>query len=205
MKKFFSDFKKFITRGNIVDMAIGVIIATAFTAIVTALTNKILMPIINWFLLVVTGGKSLDAIYTYLKWVPLKDTEGNPTTEVDLVNSIYIDWGAFITAIINFLLIAVVLFCILKVMMSSQGYVQARKSEVPTKEEKEQLKEQGVNMKNRKEVVKATKELREKNKVVVEPKPTTDELLAQILEEMKKQNEPKSKTKAEKKEEEKSE
>ena len=205
MKKFFSDFKKFITRGNIVDMAIGVIIATAFTAIVTALTNKILMPIINWFLLVVTGGKSLDAIYTYLKWVPLKDTEGNPTTEVDLANSIYIDWGAFITAIINFLLIAVVLFCILKVMMSSQGYVQARKSEVPTKEEKEQLKEQGVNMKNRKEVVKATKELREKNKVVVEPKPTTDELLAQILEEMKKQNEPKSKTKAEKKEEEKSE
>jgi len=199
MKKFFSDFKKFITRGNIVDMAIGVIIATAFTAIVTALTNKILMPIINWFLLVVTGGKSLDAIYTYLKWVPLKDAEGNPTGEVDLVNSIYIDWGAFITAIINFLLIAIVLFCILKVMMSSQGYVQARKAEVPTKEEKAQLKEQGVDMKNRKEVVKATKELREKNKVVVEPKPTTDELLAQILEEMKKQNEPKSKTKAEKK------
>ena len=205
MKKFFSDFKKFITRGNIVDMAIGVIIATAFTAIVTALTNKILMPIINWFLLVVTGGKSLDAIYTYLKWVPLKDAEGNPTGEVDLVNSIYIDWGAFITAIINFLLIAIVLFCILKVMMSSQGYVQARKAEVPTKEEKAQLKEQGVDMKNRKEVVKATKELREKNKVVVEPKPTTDELLAQILEEMKKQNEPKSKNEKKDKNEEKSE
>jgi len=199
MKKFFSDFKKFITRGNIVDMAIGVIIATAFTAIVTALTNKILMPIINWFLLVITGGKSLDAIYTYLRWVSLKDADGNPTGEVDLVNSIYIDWGAFITAIINFLLIALVLFVILKVMMSSQGYIQAKKSELPTKEEKAQLKEQGVDMKNHKEVVKATKELREKNKVVVEPKPTTDELLAQILDEMKKQNEPKSKTKAEKK------
>ena len=47
MGKFFSDFKKFISRGNIVDMAVGVIIATAFTAIVTALTSKIIMPFIN--------------------------------------------------------------------------------------------------------------------------------------------------------------
>ncbi|MBR1925441.1 MAG: large conductance mechanosensitive channel protein MscL [Clostridia bacterium] len=205
MKKFFSDFKKFITRGNIVDMAIGVIIATAFTAIVTALTNKILMPIINWFLLVITGGKSLDSIYTYLKWVSLKDADGNPTGEVDLVNSIYIDWGAFLTAIINFLLIALVLFVILKVMMSSQGYIQAKKSEQPTKEEKAQLKEQGVDMKDHKQVIKATKELREKNKVVVEPKPTTEELLTQILDEMKKQNEPKSKNEKKSKNEEKSE
>lgn len=47
MKKFWNEFKKFISRGNVVDMAIGVIIASAFTAIVTSLTNKIIMPLIN--------------------------------------------------------------------------------------------------------------------------------------------------------------
>lgn len=57
IKKFFSDFKKFISRGNVVDMAIGVIVASAFTAIVTALTNGIIMPFINWLLAL--GGQGL--------------------------------------------------------------------------------------------------------------------------------------------------
>ena len=56
MKKFWSEFKKFISRGNVVDMAIGVIIASAFTAIVTAVTNKIIMPVVNWILAIITGG-----------------------------------------------------------------------------------------------------------------------------------------------------
>lgn len=184
MKKFFQDFKKFISRGNIVDMAIGVIIATAFTAIVTALTNKIIMPVINYLLSL--GGAGLESAYTFLSKQYTVDGAGN--TVVDLTKSIYIDWGAFITAILNFFLIALVLFIILKVMMSAQGFVKNRVSQMPTKEEKAQLKENGVNMKNHAEVVKATAELREKNKVVVEPKPTTDELLAEILVEIKKQN-----------------
>lgn len=50
MKKFFQDFKKFISRGNIIDLAIGVIIGNAFSAIVKALTDKIIMPLINWVL-----------------------------------------------------------------------------------------------------------------------------------------------------------
>ncbi len=186
MKKFFSDFKKFISRGNVVDMAVGVIIASAFTAIVTALTNKIIMPFINW-LLSLSGADGLASAYTYLKKVYTVDGAGN--TVVDLANSIYIDWGAFITAVLNFFLIALVLFSILKIMMSAQGFAHKTFAEMPTKAERKILKENGVNMKSHAEVVKATAELRDKNKVVVEPKPTTDELLAEILVELKKQNE----------------
>ena len=116
MKKFFSDFKKFITRGNVVDMAIGVIVASAFTAIVTALTNGIIMPFINYLLSL--GGTGLDSAYTFLKKVV------DETGAVDLANSIYIDWGSFITAIINFLLVAFVLFCILRIFMRSKGFLQ---------------------------------------------------------------------------------
>ncbi len=107
---FFADFKKFITRGNIVDMAIGVIVASAFTAIVTALSNQIIKPLINWIIAAILGAESLDKIYTFLKWV------SNPETgEVDLAKSIYIDWGAFINAIINFLIVAFCLFIILRI------------------------------------------------------------------------------------------
>ena len=99
MKKFFNDFKKFISRGNIVDMAVGVIIGSAFSAIVTAFTNKIIMPFIN-LLLSIGGTNGLETAYTVLKAVYLEDGT------LDLNKSIYIDWGAFITAIINFFIIA---------------------------------------------------------------------------------------------------
>ncbi|MBQ9369741.1 MAG: MscL family protein, partial [Clostridia bacterium] len=65
MKKFFSEFKKFITRGNVIDLAVGVIIGGAFTAIVTALTNNILRPLINWFIYACGGGEGIAA-YTFL-------------------------------------------------------------------------------------------------------------------------------------------
>lgn len=185
IKQFFKDFKKFISRGNIVDMAIGVIVASAFTAIVTALTNKIIMPCINWLLSL--GGAGLDSAYTFLKTAYLEDG-----VTIDLANSIYIDWGAFITAILNFILIALVLFTVLRIMMNAQGFWKKEVNSRPTKAEKEILKSQGVNMKSRKEVLKATKELREKNKPApVPPKPTQEELLTNILNELKKQNESK--------------
>ena len=98
MKKFFKEFKTFISRGNIVDMAVGVIIGSAFSAIATALTNKIIMPLIN-LLLSIGGENGLEKAYTFLKKV--YDVNG----ELDLTKSIYVDWGAFITAIINFFII----------------------------------------------------------------------------------------------------
>ena len=108
MKKFFKEFKEFITRGNVLDMAVGVIIGGAFTAIVTALTNQILQPLINWLL--AGTGAGLEAAVTVLK--PAYDDAG----ALDLASSIYINWGAFITAIINFILVALILFCIVKVI-----------------------------------------------------------------------------------------
>ena len=156
MKKFFQDFKKFISRGNIVDMAIGVIIGSAFSSIVTSLTNKILMPLIN--ALLAMGGNGLESAYTFL-------VKGYTDGELDLTKCIYIDWGAFITAIINFFLIAMVLFIIMKAFMSARGFL------------------------NKQEVLTATAELREKNKPAPAPaKPTQEQLLASILEELKKQN-----------------
>ena len=143
MKKFFSDFKKFITRGNILDMAVGVIIGSAFTAFVTALTIGILMPFIN--LLLSLGGTGLDSAYTILK--AAYNTDGT----IDLANSIYIDWGAFITAVINFFIIALTIFIILRVVMNAKGFINKNRLSLELKAE---LKARGVNLKD-KEAVKA--------------------------------------------------
>ena len=106
MKKFFKEFKTFISRGNIVDKAVGVIIGGAFTAIVTALTQQIFQPLVNWALAGAGGG--LEEAVTMLKVVT------DETGAVDMTKSIYIDWGAFITAVLNFFIVALVLFFILK-------------------------------------------------------------------------------------------
>ncbi|MFR6641549.1 MAG: large conductance mechanosensitive channel protein MscL [Christensenellales bacterium] len=109
MKKFFNEFKTFITRGNVLDMAVGVIVGGAFTAIVNALGNNILKPIINFLLALVFGKDSLSELFTFLKRVEVDGV-------VDLTQSIYIDWGSFINAIINFIIIAFVLFCLVKAL-----------------------------------------------------------------------------------------
>ena len=205
MKKFFKDFKAFISRGNIVDMAVGIIIGSAFTAIVTSLTNKILMPLINWLLAVIVGGNGLEAVYTFLRKVYTVDANGNPV--VDLANSIYIDWGAFITAIINFFLIAFVLFLILRAIMKASKFMQNTQKAYPTKAERKELKANGVNMKNYKEVVEKTAELRaEKAKIEAEAKakaetearlnnPTEADLLKEIRDLLKAQAEGKEEKK----------
>ena len=117
IKKFFAEFKKFITRGNVLDMAVGVIVGGAFTGIVNGLSNYNLKPIINWLLAMVLGKDGLTGAITMLS-PSYKETEvaGVITKELDLATSIYIDWGAFISSIINFLLIAFVLFTIVKMM-----------------------------------------------------------------------------------------
>ena len=66
MKKFFEEFKKFITRGNVVDMSVGVIVGSSFTAIVNGMSNFILKPIINWLLFLIFGENSLTDVLTLL-------------------------------------------------------------------------------------------------------------------------------------------
>lgn len=116
MKKFFGEFKKFITRGNVLDMAVGVIVGGAFTAVVNGLSNFILRPFINYLLSLVIPGKGLEAAVTFFPGCKkfVLDEAGLPTEAIDWANSIYIDWGSFISAIINFILIAFVLFLIVK-------------------------------------------------------------------------------------------
>ena len=123
---FFKDFKKFITRGNVLDMAVGVIVGGAFTAIINALSNNILKPIINWLLALVLGKDTLSEVFTFLKKAYVLDANGVATTEIDLANSIYIDWGAFINAIINFLLIAFTLFVIVRIINNVRKHLDAK-------------------------------------------------------------------------------
>lgn len=117
VSKFFEEFKKFITRGNVLDMSVGVIVGGAFTGIVNGLSNFILKPIINWLLSLILPGEGLEAAITTLgEVVYTLDADGNQI--IDLTKTIYIDWGSFISAIINFLLIAIVLFSIVKLINS---------------------------------------------------------------------------------------
>ena len=186
--KFFAEFKKFITRGNVVDMAVGVIVGSSFTAIVNALSNNILKPLINWLLALIFGADSLGEIFTFLKRV--NDAEGN----VDLTQSIYIDWGAFINAVINFFLIALVLFSIVKFinkLRESQKDLATVLGGKHSKEDKKAMKAQGIKLSN-KEAVAAyyaeKKRLAEEEKKAAEEKarlekeanPSTEELLKQI-------------------------
>lgn len=120
MKKFFSEFKKFISRGNVLDLAVGVIIGGAFTAIVTALTDGILKPVINLIISAISGGSGVESIYTFLK--PVYETNEAGIQILDMTKSIYIDWGALISAIINFFLIAIVLFLILKAFNKAKEF-----------------------------------------------------------------------------------
>lgn len=144
MKKIAGEFKKFITRGNVLDMAVGVIVGGAFTGVVNGLSNFVLKPIINWLLALSMGGDALDSVYTML--LEATDAEG----ALDLTNSIYIDWGSLINAIINFLLIAVVLFTIVKIINKVRENNEKLQKEIEenrlTKEDKKILKKRGIKL-----------------------------------------------------------
>ena len=148
MKNFSAEFKKFITRGNVLDMSVGVIVGGAFTAIVNGLSNFVLKPIINWLLALVLGKGSLSEVYTFLGEPAYKLAEDGVTQVVDLANSFYIDWGAFINAIINFLLIAIVLFYIVRIInkMKESG-AEAKKDRAEEKEAVKKYRGQGISKK----------------------------------------------------------
>jgi len=137
MKNLVKEFKKFISRGSVMDLAVGTIIGAAFTSIVTALSNGILKPLINWVIYLCAGGntEALTKMYTVL--VPVTE-EVDGVTTLDLTKSIYIDWGAFISAIINFLLIAVVLFFIVKAFNKAKDAKETMKNTALRAKEKQE-------------------------------------------------------------------
>ncbi len=200
MKKFFQEFKKFITRGNVVDMAVGVIVGGAFTAIVNGLSNFILKPVINWLLAMIIGADTLSEQLTFLKrvdtTVEILDENGAVVgTQIvpDLAESIYIDWGSFINAIINFIIVALVLFIIVKIFNRFRENSEALKAGRATKAERKELKAQGKNWHDRQVVTayraelkaKAAAEAEEKARLEREANPTTEDLLKMILAELK--------------------
>ena len=208
MKNFFTEFKKFITRGNVVDMAVGVIVGSSFTAIVNGMSNFILKPIINWILAMIFKADTLSEIYTFLKegYKDVLDEAGNVIgQELDLAQSIYIDWGSFINAVINFFLIALVLFTIVKVINKLKDERKELNEKLAsgklTKEQKKELKAAGVNKKDKEAVAAYFAEKKrladeqaaaeaakaaEAARLEREANPTTEDLLKQILSEMKK-------------------
>ena len=204
MNNYIGEFKKFINRGNVVDMSVGVIVGSAFTAIVTAMSNNILKPIVNFLLATLFDADSLSEIYTYLK-IAYKDTLDEAGAvigqEIDLTNSIYIDWGAFINAVINFFLIALVLFTIVKII----NKVRAEQKEFAEKvakntldrKERKELKAHGISIRDKAAVkayftekkrladevaAKAKAEEEEKARIEREKNPTAEDLLKKILE-----------------------
>lgn len=108
---FISEFKKFITRGNVMDMAVGVIVGGAFTSIVTSLNKDILTP-----LLAIFGGTDFSNLY-----VVLGSGEEAPV----------LAYGNFITAVINFLITAFVIFCLIKALNALNERFKPKKEEAP--------------------------------------------------------------------------
>jgi large conductance mechanosensitive channel len=103
---FFKDFKAFITRGNVVDMAIGVVVANAFKDIVNKFTSSFINPLVG----LITGDKSLvDLKYIY------KPEILDPETGAVIQKEIAFTWGLFLQSIVDFLIIALVLFIVLRI------------------------------------------------------------------------------------------
>ena len=128
MKKFFGDFKKFITRGNVLDLAVAVIIGGAFAKIIGSLVKDILMPVIS----LIVGEKGFEN-YKYVI---------SPADEVNGIAENAITYGVFIQNIIDFLIIAFVIFLIVRSIMRISERVNAKKIEAEKikKEEEDRIK-----------------------------------------------------------------
>ena len=146
MKKFFEEFKAFVMRGNVMDMAVGVIVGGAFGAITTSLVSNVVTPL----LAVLFKSPNPDALN-----ITLRAADEAAGTE-----AIVLGLGTFIGAIINFLVIALVLFSVIKAINKAKELAEAAKK----KEEEEAAAEEPA-------------------------KPTAEELLTAILEELKSKKE----------------
>ncbi len=143
MKKFLQEFKDFALKGNVMDMAVGVIVGGAFGAITSSLVANVITPLLAW----IFGTPNTDALN-----ITLRAADEAAGTE-----ALVLGLGTFIGAILNFLIVALVLFSVIKAFNKAREAAEALKK----KEEEEAAAEE-------------------------EPKPTTEELLTSILEEIKK-------------------
>ena len=150
MKNFMEEFKKFISRGNVLDMAIGVVIAGAFGKITTSLVNDLLMPFIAW----VCGSRDMTALN-----VVVREEVVNEAGEV-LQKGITLGFGTFVGTIVDFLLIALTVFLIVRAFNRARDKAEAKK--------------------------RAEEEAAKAAEPEAPPAPTAEELLGKILEELQK-------------------
>lgn len=106
MKKFMEEFKAFIARGNVMDMAVGIIIGGAFTSIVTSLVEDIINPLLGLF-----GGMNFDRLH------------------VKLLGEVTLNYGKFITAVVNFLIMAFIVFWLMKLVNGMGGRLSKKEEE----------------------------------------------------------------------------
>ncbi|MBP3329540.1 MAG: large conductance mechanosensitive channel protein MscL [Clostridia bacterium] len=127
MKNFFKDFKEFITKGNIIDMAVGVVIGGAFGKIVTGLVENVINPVIAKL----TGAINMNEMMTEIQ----------PATET--TEAINIMWGTWLQTIIDFLIVALCVFVVLRIIMKVKNKLDAAKiAEEEKKAAEEKAKEE---------------------------------------------------------------
>ena len=147
MKKFAEEFKAFIMRGNVLDMAVGVIIATAFGKITTSLVNDVFMPFLSW----IFGARDMTALNVVVR-------EAVMDGETVVKEAITLGFGNFVGAIIDFILVAFVVFLIVKGFNKAHEAAEARKKKAEEEAAAEEPAPAG---------------------------PTTEELLQKILDQLK--------------------
>ncbi|MBQ7964659.1 MAG: large conductance mechanosensitive channel protein MscL [Ruminococcus sp.] len=132
MKKFFTEFKEFIMRGNVVDLAVAVIVGGAFQAIVNSFINDLVMPFIGF----ITGGINFADQFIVLKvpeGVDLATVEAAKTAaDATELGATVWAYGAFITAVINFIVMAFVVFLLVKAINKAQTIGKKKEEEDPT-------------------------------------------------------------------------
>lgn len=106
-----SEFKEFVARGNVMDLAVAVIIGGAFATITTSLTEDIIMPVVGW----IFGGADFSQYFIRLGGLP-EGFEGDPSNYADLkaAGVAMIGWGQFLTVLINFLILAFIIFMMIR-------------------------------------------------------------------------------------------
>ena len=135
MKKIFKEFGEFIKRGNVIDLAVAVVIGGAFSSIVSSLVNDLIMPVIS----LATGGIDFTNLF-----VSLNGQKYATLAEAQEAGASVLAYGSFIQAIINFLIIAFVIFMVVKAMnkLMSLKKKEEKKEEAPAKSDEVVLLEE---------------------------------------------------------------
>ena len=165
---FWKDFKAFITRGNVIDLAVAVVVGAAFTAIVNSVVNDILQPLITWAF----GGEDMSELVIILR-------EASVAADGTEIAAITLNYGNLIMAILTFLIDAFVIFTVLRIVRHAQKRMKETAEEL-----REKLRRKGEEDKQEEE---NTAQEEAPAAPAPAPAPTTEELLAEIRDLLKEQ------------------